>query len=492
MRVKLTGALAGVGCAAVALGVAELVSLLTGPRSSPLVAVGGAVVDATPEWAKEFAIRTFGQNDKLALLAGTGTFLLLFSIVLGMVAVRRPRLGYAGLALFGLLGLAAAVTRPGAGPAAALPTLLGVAAAGVALRLILRAPAPTGPGRDVDRRGVLLAFGAAALTGGAGFALARRDSAVPKVTLPAPVSPAATATDLGVPELSTFVTPNRDFYRVDTALVVPRLDPDTYRLKIRGRVGKPMTLSYQDLLDRPLVEREITLTCVSNEVGGELAGTARWLGVPVAELLREAAPQPGADQVVSRSSDGWTAGTPTSVLLDGRDALLAVGMNGQPLPLEHGFPVRMIVPGLYGYVSATKWLTELELSTFADFDPYWVRRGWAKRAPIKTFSRIDTPRPLSRPKSGPVTVAGVAWAQHRGVDRVEVRVDGGAWQEATLGAVVSADTWRQWVWRWEATPGRHTLEVRATDHTGAVQPEERRPPFPDGATGWHSVVVTAG
>ncbi|MGY0231082.1 molybdopterin-dependent oxidoreductase [Longispora urticae] len=492
MRKQLTGAWAGVGCAALALGVAELVSLLTGPRTSPLVAVGGAVVDATPEWAKEFAIRTFGENDKLALLIGTGSILFVFAVVLGIVAVRWPRLGYAGLALFGLLGLAAAVTRPGAGPVAALPTLVGVVAAGFALHYSLRTPAADGVGRNVDRRGVLLAFGAAAVTGGAGFTLARRNSGVPKVTLPEPVSPAAVAPDLGIPELTTFVTPNRDFYRVDTALVVPRIDPDGYRLKIKGRVGKPMTLTYQDLLDRPLVEREITLTCVSNEVGGELAGTARWLGVPLNELLREAAPQAGADQVVSRSSDGWTAGTPTSALMDGRDALLAVGMNGEPLPLEHGFPVRMIVPGLYGYVSATKWLVELELSSFTDFDPYWVKRGWAEQAPIKTFSRIDTPRPLSRPKSGMVTVAGVAWAQRRGIERVEVRVDGGAWQETALGTVVSTDTWRQWAWRWDATPGRHTLEVRATDRTGAVQPEERRTPFPDGATGWHSVVVTAG
>ncbi|WP_425411387.1 molybdopterin-dependent oxidoreductase [Longispora albida] len=478
------GALAGLACAALALGVAELVSVLTGPRTSPLVAVGGAVVDATPEPVKEFAIRTFGANDKNALLLGTGLLLAACAAVLGTLAVRRPLAGYAGLGLFGLLGAVAALTRPGAGPAAALPSLIGVVAAAGALRFTLRSD---GPQWRVDRRGVLIAFGAAALAGLAGFRLARRDQ--PVLALPEPVSAGPAGTDMKLPELTSFVTPNDTFYRVDTALVIPRLDPGTYRLRITGMVGRPLTLTLDDLLARGLVEREITLTCVSNEVGGELAGNARWLGVPLRGLLGEARPRAGADQVVGRSADGWTAGTPLAACLDGRDALLAVGMNGTQLPPEHGFPVRMIVPGLYGYVSATKWLTELELSTFAAFDPYWVRRGWAEQAPIKTFSRIDTPRPFARPRAGLVTVAGVAWAQRRGISRVQVRADGGAWQEASLGTVGSIDTWRQWAWRWEATPGRHTLEVRAADTAGEFQPGERRAPFPDGATGWHAVVV---
>jgi DMSO/TMAO reductase YedYZ molybdopterin-dependent catalytic subunit len=237
-----------------------------------------------------------------------------------------------------------------------------------------------------------------------------------------------------------------------------------------------------------MVERYVTLACVSNPVGGGLIGNARWLGVPVAELLAAAEPQPGADQVVSRSVDGWTCGTPTTVLTDGRDALLAVGMNGQPLPLEHGFPVRMVVPGVYGYVSACKWITEIELTNFDDFDAYWVPRGWAAQAPIKTQSRIDTPR--GRAPAGPVVVAGVAWAQHRGISRVQVQVDGGAWQEAELADTVSADTWRQWSWRWEdAAAGEHQLAVRATDTTGQVQPGERSSAAPDGATGWHTVQI---
>ena len=281
-----------------------------------------------------------------------------------------------------------------------------------------------------------------------------------------------------LPGLSSFYTPNRDFYRVDTALVVPRVAAEDWRLRVHGRVRRELELDFGQLLARPLIERDITLSCVSNEVGGRYVGTARWVGAPLAELLREAGVEPGADQLVSRSADGFTVGTPTAVVLDGRDAMLAVAMNGEPLPLTHGFPVRMLVPGLYGYVSATKWLVDLELTSFGDFDPYWVRRGWARQAPVKTMSRIDTPRPLARQPAGRVAVAGVAWAQHRGIRRVEVRADGGPWRPARLAAEHSPDTWRQWVWPWEATPGRHTLEVRATDGTGATQPRGPGPAVP--------------
>ena len=251
-----------------------------------------------------------------------------------------------------------------------------------------------------------------------------------------------------------------------------------------------MTIGFAQLLARPMVERYITLACVSNDVGGDLISNARWLGTPVRALLEEAGPLPGADQVVGRSADGFTVGTPTEVLMDGRDALLAVGMNGEPLPVEHGFPVRIVVPGLYGYVSATKWLTELEVTSFADFNAYWVPRGWAQQAPIKTESRIDTPRDGARPRAGTVTVAGVAWAQHRGISKVEVQVDGGPWQAAALGPVPSVDTWRQWTYSWTASPGQHRLTVRATDNAGSVQVQQEAPPPPDGATGWHSVGVT--
>ena len=244
------------------------------------------------------------------------------------------------------------------------------------------------------------------------------------------------------------------------------------------------------MLAYPTIERDITLTCVSNQVGGEYAGNARWIGIPLATVLEAAGVQAAADQIVSRSIDGMSIGTPTAVALDGRDAMLAVAMNGEPLPAVHGYPVRLIVPGLYGYVSATKWLVELELTTFDAYDPYWVQRGWSKEGPIKTMSRIDAPKPLARIPAGRTAIAGVAWAQHRGVGRVEVRVDGGAWAETRLAEVDTIDTWRQWVYEWDAPSGNHTLEVRATDATGQTQPESRAEPFPNGATGWHSVVVT--
>jgi DMSO/TMAO reductase YedYZ molybdopterin-dependent catalytic subunit len=274
--------------------------------------------------------------------------------------------------------------------------------------------------------------------------------------------------------------------------VVPRVDPAEWKLTINGRVSTPLTLTFDELLKLPTIERYVTLACVSNEVGGDLIGNARWLGVPIADLLNRVQPDPAADQVVSFSVDGFTAGTPTAVLRDGRDAMLAIAMNGEPLPVEHGFPVRMVVPGLYGYVSATKWLARLELTTFADYDAYWVPRGWAQQAPIKTGSRIDRPQGGSRVAAGEVVVAGVAWAQHRGVSKVEVRVDRGAWQSATLAAVASVDTWRLWSWRWNATPGAHVLEVRAFDNAGAMQIEAEAPPAPDGATGYHRVNVQVG
>jgi DMSO/TMAO reductase YedYZ molybdopterin-dependent catalytic subunit len=286
------------------------------------------------------------------------------------------------------------------------------------------------------------------------------------------------------------ITANADFYRIDAALRVPALEAADWSLRVHGMVDRELTLDWDDLLARDLIERDITMTCVSNEVGGTLAGSARWLGAPLRALLEEAGVRAGADQIVGTSSDGMTIGTPTAVVLDGRDAMLAVGMNGEPLPLEHGFPVRMIVPGLYGYVSGTKWLVDLELTTFDAVDPYWVQRGWVAKAPIRTASRIDTPRPLEDRKAGKVAVAGVAWAQRRGVSAVEVRVDDGDWQRARLAAAPSTDLWVQWVWEWDAPPGQHTLTVRATDRNGQVQPEERMSPFPSGSTGWHSVVVS--
>ncbi|WP_433341278.1 molybdopterin-dependent oxidoreductase [Streptomyces sp. CA-253872] len=370
-----------------------------------------------------------------------------------------------------------------------------------------REPVPAASVPWDRRRFVLLAAATAAGAtgaGAAGRALAGGDIAGAvasreAIRLPRPDSPARpvpAGARLHVPGLSPFTTPNKDFYRVDTALVVPHVDADSWRLRIHGEgVREDIELSFADLVRRETVERDITLTCVSNEVGGPYVGNARWLGVPLAPLLREAGVRPPsrggrADQLVARSVDGMTLGTPVEDVMDGRDALLAFGMNGEPLPFTHGFPVRMVVPGLYGYVSACKWIESIELTTFAAYDPYWVRRDWAREGPIKTSARIDTPKPFARPKAGTVTIAGVAWAQHRGIEKVEVRVDDGRWRPADLAAQDTRDTWRQWSLPWRATPGTHTLTVRATDGEGHRQTAKRAGTVPDGASGWHAVVIT--
>jgi DMSO/TMAO reductase YedYZ molybdopterin-dependent catalytic subunit len=507
------GAALGILSGAVALGVAHLVAGVLDGASSPVLAVGGVVVDVTPEWLKSFAIRTFGTADKLVLLGGIGVVLALAAVLLGIASVRRPILAIGGLLSLALIGALAAVTRPSNGPMAAVPSLAG-GMAGIGAYILLRRAAwltPVG-GREVsgveeplpaprgyDRRRFLWTAVAAA-----GLALAadrvgewfvrRADASDSRaaVRVPDALDPAAPlpeGADLGVAGLDPFITPNDRFYRVDTALFVPSVSAEEWSLEVHGMVEEPLSLTYEQLVARPLIERDVTLACVSNEVGGRYVGNARWVGVPLADLLSAARVLPGADQLVSRSADGWTAGTPTSVVMDGRDAMLAVAMNGEPLPLEHGFPVRMIVPGLYGYVSATKWLVELELTTFEAFDPYWVERGWAEQAPIKTQSRIDTPSQADRLLAGEVAIAGVAWAQHRGIEKVEVRIDDGPWRAAELGTADTEDTWRQWVLRWRAVPGSHMLTVRAIDGTGALQTEEVAPPFPDGATGYHTIEV---
>jgi DMSO/TMAO reductase YedYZ molybdopterin-dependent catalytic subunit len=539
---------AGVGLLAASAGVAvaELVAAATRPEASPLVAVGATVIDATPTPLKEFAVRTFGTYDKPLLLGGVGLVLAGFAALVGVLARRRPAAGGLGAAVFGVAGGAAALARPAARPIDALASLVGaVVAAGVLHRLprtggpgsrrsvppdavpglarpsaesdgpaagpaprpaasdgragSAAGPAPRPAANDgpvASRRGLVrgaavVAVGAT-LAGTGAFALRRarlRDAArsreavrLPPATDPAKPLPAGAG--------AGFYTRNADFYRVDTALTVPRIEVDGWRLRVRGMVDRPMELSFAELLGRDLTERDITLNCVSNEVGGPYVGTARWLGVPLAPLLREAGIRSGADQVVARSSEGMTIGTPVETVLDGRDAILAVGMNGEPLPLAHGFPVRMLTPGLFGYAGSCKWVVDLELSTFEAFDAYWVKRGWAARAPVKTASRIDRPVPFARMPAGPVTVAGVAWAQHRGIAAVDVQVDGGPWRPATLLPVPSNDTWVQWRYDWRAAPGGHSLRVRATDRRGEVQTERRATPFPDGATGWHTVAVT--
>ncbi|MGW2952663.1 molybdopterin-dependent oxidoreductase [Streptomyces eurythermus] len=510
-RVSL-GALSGLLAEYAAIAVAELAAAAVRPESGPVLAVGGAAIDRTPPAVKDWAIRRFGTDDKLVLQLGILTVLTLLALALGVLAARWRRAGAGGVLAFGAVGAWAAVTRPDStAPTDALPSVVG-AVTGAALLYLLVGRLPATRGRSaepgLERRAFLVAAAAAAVAStGAGVAgrvlggtrgrsaVASRDS----VVLPAPVSKAAPVPGgaaLRTGGVSPFTTPNEDFYRVDTALTVPKVDADGWRLRIHGKgVVRERVLSFADLLDMPLIERDITLTCVSNEVGGPYVGTARWTGVRLADLLRRCGVKPPseggpADQLVARSVDGMTIGSPVEEVMDGRDALLAVGMNGQPLPFAHGFPVRMVVPGLYGYVSACKWIQDIELTTFDAYDPYWVRRGWARRAPVKTQSRIDTPRPFARPESGTVVVAGVAWAQHRGIDKVEIRVDDGPWEETRLAAEDTRDTWRQWSYSWQAAKGGHTLTVRATDRTGETQTGERASPLPDGASGWHSVVVT--
>ncbi|MET9801052.1 molybdopterin-dependent oxidoreductase [Streptomyces sp. NPDC006368] len=510
---RLLAGLSGLLAGYAALAVAELAAAAVRPEAGPVTAVGGAAIDRTPAPVKDWAIRTFGESDKLVLQLGIVAVLTALAVVLGLLALRRRRTGAAGVLLFGVVGAVAAMSRPDSDSFVdGVPSLAG-ALAGAALLYWLtgRLIAPTRakvPEEGFDRRAFLIAASAAAVASTGAGVLGRtlgasrgRDAASSRaaVVLPRPDSPAAPVpggAQLRVAGVSRFITPNKDFYRVDTALVVPTVDAGRWRLRIHGRgVRRPLELTFQDLLDRELVERDITLACVSNEVGGPYVGNARWIGVRLADVLADAgvrAPSEGgpADQLVARSVDGMTLGSPVEDVMDGRDALLAVGMNGEPLPFDHGFPVRMVVPGLYGYVSACKWIEDIELTTFDAYDPYWVKREWAREAPIKTQARIDTPKPFARPAAGTVMVAGVAWAQHRGIDRVEVRVDDGPWQQADLAAEDTIDTWRQWSFPWKATPGSHTLTVRATDRTGRTQTEKRARTIPDGASGWHSVVVT--
>ena len=621
------GALCGLLAAALAMGIAQLIAGLSVPAASPVIDVGSVAINHTPLPVKVWATSTFGTNDKTVLLAGVFVVVFLYAMFVGVLAARRLSLGFAGLALFACLGIAAAVTRHGASPGYAAPTVIGALVGAFALyRLIetaqsmtartavqpgprgprdLRAPAPLppivfkepgsraesadaahepakpdqpdhadelsapdlsapdlrapdlpgdgrgagagrgpgelgrgprdgsrslrdgsrrpgevvrGPGRaapvppraggawrgsaspvptaSADRRSFLVTAGvtvaAAAIGEVAGRSLATRKNVsaaqaavkLPRAAVKAPPLPAGV--NLPVPGISPFITPNGQFYRVDTALIVPQVDPTGWQLRIHGMVTRPITISFDQLLHRPLIEDYITLTCVSNPVGGPYVGNAKWLGASLSSLIRAAGPLRGAEQLFCTSVDGFTSGVPLATVLDaGRDSLVAVAMNGAALPTEHGFPARLVVPGLYGYVSACKWVVDIEVTTWAGAAPYWYQNGWAQQAPIKTESRIDVPAAGSQVKTGKVPVAGVAWAQHKGIEAVEVRVDNGPWNEATLATVPDLDTWRQWVWEWDATDvGSHTIEARATDKTGYTQTAVQAPEAPNGASGY--------
>ncbi|ROS33367.1 molybdopterin-dependent oxidoreductase [Curtobacterium sp. PhB78] len=513
-RPAVLAAAVGLVAAAAFLGIAEFGALLLGGAGSPLVAVGSTVIDLAPAGAKNLMVALFGTGDKVALFALMTVIVAAISAGAGVLERARPPFGALVFAVGGVLALIAVSTRSGSGTFDGAPTVFGVAAAVITLRLLLRrlrrweaaaavpsaSPRPASTERraflvwGVATAAVAVVVGTASRVGSSAMqavAAARRAVRLPAAATPAPAVPGGASLD--VDGITPYVTPNADFYRIDTALRVPSIDPADWRLRIHGAVENEVTLTWDELLALPLEEHMATLSCVSNEVGGDLIGNALWLGYPIRELLARAKPTGDADMVLSRSIDGFTAGTPLDVLQDeGTDALLAIGMNGEPLPTEHGFPARMVVPGLFGYVSATKWVTEMEVTRFADAQGYWTPRGWSERGPVKLESRIDTPRNGMTVTVGEqVAIAGVAWQPHTGVKAVQVRVGSGAWQQAELAESVSADTWRQWVLRWTPTAGSHRIEVRAVSADGEVQTSVERPPAPNGASGWASVTVDA-
>jgi DMSO/TMAO reductase YedYZ molybdopterin-dependent catalytic subunit len=519
MRTRLTDRLpyGGYGVLATLLGVAagHLVAAATDPAASPVLAVGSTVIDLTPTPVKEWAVARFGTSDKPILIGSVLAGVLVLAGVAGMIARRRLALGAGLLVVLVGVAAAAALSRPTAGLEAALPAVVaGVVGVSALWWLVggldsldhrgsLDQPAvrdqPGSRLRPHSRRGVLvgagvMAAGAVAM-GVAGRQIARARAVIRDLTLPAaadPAPPFPEGIEGKVRGVVPFRTPNGDFYRIDTRLTLPVVDIDTWTLTIDGDVEEEVSFSFEDLLDMPLIERDITLTCVSNEVGGPYVSGTRFTGVRLTDLLDRAGVGSKADQILSTDVDGMTISTPLDLATDGRDAMIAIAMDGQALPREHGYPARMVVPGLYGYVSACKWITRMTLTTYAEKQAYWTERGWATDAPIKLMSRIDTPKALATVDAGPTFIGGVAWHQHRGLKAVQVRIDGGEWREATLGPDAGDDYWRQWYVEWDAGEsgtGQHMLAVRAVSADGEVQEAARMTPFPDGATGLQSIVV---
>jgi DMSO/TMAO reductase YedYZ molybdopterin-dependent catalytic subunit len=505
----------GIGAA---LGAGQLAAAFVGAGASPFLAVGNAAVDRTPAWLKEFAVDNFGTNDKLVLLSMMGVVLVAFGVLAGLVSRRNAIPGTVFAVLLGIVGVAAVLARNDLGQLGVLAPVISLVAGALVFRLLHRLALEWITNRDAEadagrdggppvalygddsgdsrRRFLITTAGVAVGAGVAGIAgqviaanndveASREAVGLLKPTAPVKLPVGADFASSGTP---SFITDAGSFYRVDTALTVPQVSTQEWSLHIHGMVEKEMTLSYADIRDRKLVEQVITLTCVSNPVGGPYISNAKFIGVLLRDLLAEAGVQPGADQLLSTSVDGYTAGTPVDALTDGRGAMLAIGMNGQPLPVEHGFPARMVVPGLYGYVSATKWVTDMELTTFSAKQGYWVPRGYSQQAPIKTESRIDVPASFARVNSGNVTIAGIAWAQTKGIAKVEVRIDGGPWQQAQLSTQVNKNTWRMWRANLDLRSGQHTVESRATDQTGYVQTDFTADAIPNGASGWPSVV----
>ncbi|MFC0544696.1 molybdopterin-dependent oxidoreductase [Kutzneria chonburiensis] len=489
---------------AAALAAGHLVAAFIDPNASPFLAVGNAAIDLTPAPLKEFAVTSFGTADKLVLLSGMAVFLLVVAAAAGLLSRRSPVPGTVLAVLLGGAAVAAVFSRSDLGQLAILAPAASLGAGVTVFRRLhaaaLRVQEPGSP-EGIERRkflqgtvGVAVGAGIAGLAGQ--FIGTRVDVEGSRATVPRRLAryrdqTTVAGSDFAQDGTPTYLTRNENFYRIDTALSVPRLTAEDWSLRIHGMVDRELTLTFDDVMDMDLITRTVTLTCVSDPVGGPYISTAQFTGVLMRDLLAKVGVKAGADQVFSTSSDGYTAGSPLDVIMDpGRNAMLAVGMNGEALPPEHGFPARLVVPGLYGYVSATKWVTDIELTTFAAKTQYWVPRGYSEKAPIKTESRIDSPRGLGSVPAGKVVVAGIAWAQTKGIAKVEVQMDGGPWQEADLAVQPTKEAWRMWRRTFDLRPGSHTVVVRATDSSGYTQTVDVADAVPDGATGLHSVAFT--
>jgi DMSO/TMAO reductase YedYZ molybdopterin-dependent catalytic subunit len=494
MAVSLRGAASGVVAAVAGVTAGNLLAAATTPGAMPVVVVGSQVIDWTPTPAKEWAIATFGTADKPILIGSVVAGTAVIAAVAGMLARRNILRGAAVFAALGTIAAVVALVRPAATPLDSAPSVLTGLVAIATLTALSRLPRPAhghGPTRRLVLNHAFVILLAAAFQGSASVVTRRRTTPA-DVKLPrAKDVPPALPAELDVKGITPFRTSTRDFYRVDTRLSLPTVDVEDWRLRIDGDVRRPVRLTFDDLAAMDLIERDITLTCVSNEVGGRYVGGARWLGVRLADVLdRAGIDATSADQILSTDVDGMTISTPLSIATDGRDSMIAIGINGAPLPREHGFPARLIVPGLYGFVGATKWIARMTLTTYAEQDAYWTKRDWATDAPIKPSTRIDTPRPFRDVPAGLVTVGGVAWAQGQGgIDAVEVSIDDGPWELATLGPSAGQDYWRQWYLRWDARPGQHTLAARAVTGRGRAQSAKRATPFPDGSSGIQLLTV---